>query len=218
MRLKDFELVINYSFKDQSHLMHAIQHKSLNKDINNERLEFLGDSILNSVIAEYLFIQFPNYQEGTLTRARATLVKGTKLTFKANQIGLDKIIKLSKGMINLSDDRKYSILEGAFEALIGAIFIDGGWKNTKKVIYKIYEDDFNNLSLDDNYKDPKSVLQEAMQAAGLSPPNYYTIEVKGKKFQSTLEVKNIKYSSTGKSKKSAETKLAESILANGDFI
>ena len=121
-------------------------------------------------------------------------------------------------MINLSDDRKYSILEGAFEALIGAIFIDGGWKNTKKVIYKIYEDDFNNLSLDDNYKDPKSVLQEAMQAAGLSPPNYYTIEVKGKKFQSTLEVKNIKYSSTGKSKKSAETKLAESILANGDFI
>ena len=121
-------------------------------------------------------------------------------------------------MINLSDDRKYSILEGAFEALIGAIFIDGGWKNTKKVIYKIYEDDFNNLSLDDNYKDPKSVLQEAMQAAGLSPPNYYTIEVKGKKFQSTLEVKNIKYSSTGKSKKSAETNLAESILANGDFI
>ena len=106
MRLKDFELVINYSFKDQSHLMHAIQHKSFNKNINNERLEFLGDSILNSVIAEYLFIQFPNYQEGTLTRARATLVKGTKLTFKANQIGLDKLIKLSKGMINLSDDRK----------------------------------------------------------------------------------------------------------------
>ena len=128
MNLKDFELVINYSFDDQSYLINAIQHKSFNKDINNERLEFLGDSILNSVISEYLFIQFPDYQEGILTRARAKLVKGSTLTLKANQIGLDKIIKLSKGMINLSEDRKYSILEGAFEAVIGAIFIDGGWK------------------------------------------------------------------------------------------
>ena len=218
MNLKDFELVINYSFDDQSYLINAIQHKSFNKDINNERLEFLGDSILNSVISEYLFIQFPDYQEGILTRARAKLVKGSTLTLKANQIGLDKIIKLSKGMINLSEDRKYSILEGAFEAVIGAIFIDGGWKNAKKVIYKIYEDDFNNLSIDDDYKDPKSILQEAMQAEGLSPPNYNTVEINGNKFQSTLEVKNVKYSSTGKSKKSAETKLAENILINGDFI
>ena len=218
MNLKDFELVINYSFDDQSYLINAIQHKSFNKDINNERLEFLGDSILNSVISEYLFIQFPDYQEGTLTRARAKLVKGSTLTLKANQIGLDKIIKLSKGMINLSEDRKYSILEGAFEAVIGAIFIDGGWKNVKKFIYKTYEDDFNNLSIGDDYKDPKSILQEAMQAEGLSPPNYNTVEIKGNKFQSTLEVKNVKYSSTGKSKKTAETKLAENILTNGDFI
>ena len=146
MNLKDFELVINYSFDDQSYLINAIQHKSFNKDINNERLEFLGDSILNSVISEYLFIQFPDYQEGILTRARAKLVKGSTLTLKANQIGLNKIIKLSKGMINLSEDRKYSILEGAFEAVIGAIFIDGGWKNAKKVIYKIYSELFNEIS------------------------------------------------------------------------
>ena len=100
MNLKDFELVINYSFDDQSFLINAIQHKSFNKDINNERLEFLGDSILNSVISEYLFIQFPDYQEGILTRARAKLVKGSTLTLKANQIGLDKIIKLSKGTVS----------------------------------------------------------------------------------------------------------------------
>lgn len=218
MKLEDFELVINYSFKDQSHLSNAIQHKSFNKNINNERLEFLGDSVLNSVIAEYLFIQFPNYQEGVLTRARALLVKGSTLTLKANQIGLDKIIKLSKGMINLSDDRKFSLLEGAFEAVIGAIFVDGGWESTKKVIYKIYEDDFKNLSPDDNFKDPKSILQEAMQAEGLSPPNYNTVEIQDNRFKSTLEVKNIEYSSTGKSKKSAETNLADSILAKGDFI
>jgi ribonuclease-3 len=218
VKLEDFELVINYTFNDQSHLLHAIQHKSFNKNLNNERLEFLGDSILNSVIAEYLFIKFPNYQEGVLTRARALLVKGSALTKKANQIGLDKVIKLSKGMINLSDDRKFSLLEGAFEAVIGAIFVDGGWENTKKVIYKIYEDDFKNLSPDDNFKDPKSILQEAMQAEGLSPPNYNTVEIQDNRFKSTLEVKNIEYSSTGKSKKSAETNLADSILAKGDFI
>ena len=218
MKLEDFELVINYTFNDQSHLLHAIQHKSFNKNLNNERLEFLGDSILNSVIAEYLFIKFPNYQEGVLTRARALLVKGSALTKKANQIGLDKVIKLSKGMINLSDDRKFSTLEGAFEAVIGAIFIDGGWENSKNVIYKIYEDDFKNLSLDDDFKDPKSILQEAMQAEGLNPPQYNTIEIKDNKFRSTLEVKKIEYSSIGKSKKTAETKLAESILAKGDFI
>ncbi len=218
MKLEDFELVINYSFNDQSHLLHAIQHKSFNKNLNNERLEFLGDSILNSVIAEYLFIKFPNYQEGVLTRARALLVRGSALTKKANQIGLDKVIKLSKGMINLSDDRKFSTLEGAFEAVIGAIFIDGGWENSKNVIYKIYEDDFKNLSLDDDFKDPKSILQEAMQAEGLNPPQYNTIEIKDNKFRSTLEVKKIEYSSIGKSKKTAETKLAESILAKGDFL
>ncbi len=218
MKLEDFELVINYTFNDQSHLLHAIQHKSFNKNLNNERLEFLGDSILNSVIAEYLFIKFPNYQEGVLTRARALLVRGSALTKKANQIGLDKVIKLSKGMINLSDDRKFSTLEGAFEAVIGAIFIDGGWENSKNVIYKIYEDDFKNLSLDDDFKDPKSILQEAMQAEGLNPPQYNTIEIKDNKFRSTLEVKKIEYSSIGKSKKTAETKLAESILAKGDFL
>ena len=218
MKLEDFELVINYTFNNQSHLLHAIQHKSFNKNLNNERLEFLGDSILNSVIAEYLFIKFPNYQEGVLTRARALLVKGSALTKKANQIGLDKVIKLSKGMINLSDDRKFSTLEGAFEAVIGAIFIDGGWENSKNVIYKIYEDDFKNLSLDDDFKDPKSILQEAMQAEGLNPPQYNTIEIKDNKFRSTLEVKKIEYSSIGKSKKTDETKLAESILAKGDFL
>ena len=218
MKLEDFELVINYTFNDQSHLLHAIQHISFNKNLNNERLEFLGDSILNSVIAEYLFIKFPNYQEGVLTRARALLVKGSALTKIANQIGLDKVIKLSKGMINLSDDRKFSTLEGAFEAVIGAIFIDGGWENSKNVIYKIYEDDFKNLSLDDDFKDPKSILQEAMQAEGLNPPQYNTIEIKDNKFRSTLEVKKIEYSSIGKSKKTAETKLAESILAKGDFL
>ena len=138
MNQSDFELLIDYSFNNQELFDIAIQHKSFNKAINNERLEFLGDSILNAIIAEYLYLNYPNFQEGRLTRARASLVKGNFLTYKANEIQLEKLIKLSKGMENLSDDRKFSLLEGAFEALIGAVFIDGGWDNVKQVIYKVY--------------------------------------------------------------------------------
>ena len=188
MNQKDLELLIDYSFNNQELFEIAIQHKSFNKAINNERLEFLGDSILNAVIAEYLYLNYPNFQEGRLTRARASLVKGNFLTDKANEIQLEKLIKLSKGMENLSDDRKFSLLEGAFEALIGAVFVDGGWDNVKQVIYKVYKDDFKNLMQDDDFKDSKSLLQEKMQAKGMSPPVYKTIELADKKFQSSVNI------------------------------
>ena len=138
MNQSEFELLIDSSFNNQELFDIAIQHKSFNKAINNERLAFLGDSILNAIIAEYLYLNYPNFQEGRLTRARASLVKGNFLTDKANEIQLEKFIKLSKGMENLSDDRKFSLLEGAFEALIGAVFIDGGWDNVKQVLSLIH--------------------------------------------------------------------------------
>ena len=218
MKINELEALIDYSFFDQELIKTAIQHKSFNKNINNERLEFLGDAILNSVISDYLFEHFPNHQEGILTRARASLVNGSTLTNKAIEIKLDKCIKLSKGMINLGDDRKLSILEGAFEALIGAIFVDSGWKNVKKVIYKLYKDDLDNLSSINEFKDPKSILQEAMQANGMTPPDYNTVELKDDNFESSIELKGMKYNAIGKSKKSAEAQLAEDILKNGDFI
>ena len=212
MNQSDFELLIDYSFNNQELFDIAIQHKSFNKAINNERLEFLGDSILNAIIAEYLYLNYPNFQEGRLTRARASLVKGNFLTDKANEIQLEKLIKLSKGMENLSDDRKFSLLEGAFEALIGAVFIDGGWDNVKQVIYKLYKDDFKNLMQDDDFKDSKSLLQEKMQAKGMSPPVYKTIELADKKFQSSVNINDVKYCADGKTKKSAEANVAKIII------
>ena len=212
MNQSDFELLIDYSFNNQELFEIAIQHKSFNKAINNERLEFLGDSILNAVIAEYLYLNYPNFQEGRLTRARASLVKGNFLTDKANEIQLEKLIKLSKGMENLSDDRKFSLLEGAFEALIGAVFIDGGWDNVKQVIYKVYKDDFKNLMQDDDFKDSKSLLQEKMQAKGMSPPVYKTIELADKKFQSSVNINDVEYCADGKTKKSAEANVAKIIV------
>lgn len=218
MSLKELETLIDYSFNNNDLINKALIHKSFDANNNNERLEYLGDSILNSVISEHLYLNFLDYQEGLLTRARAKLVQGSHLTLKASEIGLDKMLQLSKGMKKLPDERKSSILEGAFEALIGAIFIDGGWVNVKKAVLKIYQDDLNNLSLTDNFKDPKSILQEFMQAQGLKPPSYNTIELKNKTFESSVNLKGIRYVGVGNSKKVAEANLAEEVLKSGDII
>ena len=114
MTLNDLQIQLGYSFKDQTLLELALTHKSYSNSSNNERLEFLGDSILNTIISEYLFSRFTNQKEGLLTRMRAFLVKAENLTIKAEELSLEKIIKLSKGTANLSQDRKNSLLEGAF--------------------------------------------------------------------------------------------------------
>jgi ribonuclease-3 len=101
MTYKDIQNRIGYTFKDQSLLELALTHKSFSNTANNERLEFLGDSILNSIISEYLFLRFNNQKEGLLTRMRAFLVKAETLTTKAEELSLEKIIKLSKGTANL---------------------------------------------------------------------------------------------------------------------
>ena len=127
MLYKDLQNRLGYRFKDEALIELALTHKSFSSISNNERLEFLGDSILNSIISEYLFNKFNNQKEGLLTRMRAYLVKAETLTIKAEELSLEKVVKLSKGTANLSKERKNSILEGAFEAVVGAIFIDGGW-------------------------------------------------------------------------------------------
>ena len=139
-------------------------------------------------------------------------MQGNFLTDKANQIQLDKLIKLSKGMVNLSEDRKFSLLEGAFEALIGAIFIDSGWGDAKKVILKLYEKDFKNIIQDSDFKDSKSLLQESLQAKGKSLPAYNTIELSNNTFQSSVNIDDVEYVAEGKSKKIAEANVAKIIL------
>ena len=121
MNLHKLQKKIKYEFKNIDLLTLALSHKSSNNTDNNERLEFLGDSILNSVISQYLFLKFPLVKEGQLTRMRSYLVKGETLTKKANQINLIDHINLSKGTSNLSTKRKSSILEGTIESIIGAV-------------------------------------------------------------------------------------------------
>ena len=164
MTYKDLQNRMGYTFNDQSLMELALTHKSFSNTLNNERLEFLGDSILNSIISEYLFSRFSNQKEGLLTRMRAFLVKAETLTTKAEELSLEKIIKLSKGTANLSKERKNSILEGAFEAVIGAIFIDGGWSAATDVTLKIFNKNLEALSEDMTFKDAKTELQELFQS------------------------------------------------------
>jgi ribonuclease-3 len=213
MTYKDIQNRIGYTFKDQSLLELALTHKSFSNTANNERLEFLGDSILNSIISEYLFLRFNNQKEGLLTRMRAFLVKAETLTTKAEELSLEKIIKLSKGTANLSKERKNSILEGAFEAVVGAIFIDGGWNVAKEITLKTFKKNLEVLSEDMTFKDAKTELQELFQSLKSDLPKYNVEDIGKNNFLCKVNYKDMVFDSTGTSKRIAERNVAMKLLA-----
>jgi ribonuclease-3 len=176
-------------------------------------LEFLGDSILNSIISEYLFLRFNNQKEGLLTRMRAFLVKAETLTTKAEELSLEKIIKLSKGTANLSKERKNSILEGAFEAVVGAIFIDGGWNVAKEITLKTFKKNLEVLSEDMTFKDAKTELQELFQSLKSDLPKYNVEDIGKNNFLCKVNYKDMVFDSTGTSKRIAERNVAMKLLA-----
>ena len=202
---------ISYNFKNIQLLELAFVHKSFDNKHNNERLEFLGDSILNSVIAQYLFLKFPNEKEGLLTRMRAHLVKAESLTKKSLELSLDDYIKLSKGTANLSSDRKNSILEDSFEALIGAIFLDSGWDQVNMITLNIFNKELLSLSADTEFKDSKTELQELLQSMKLELPKYI-IEDTNTGFNCSIEFEGNTFIASGPSKQSAETDVASLVL------
>tara|TARA_B100001287_G_scaffold35774_2_gene25330 strand:+ start:240 stop:902 length:663 start_codon:yes stop_codon:yes gene_type:complete len=213
MSHKDLQNRLGYTFKDEALIELALTHKSFSSISNNERLEFLGDSILNSVISEYLFNRFNNQKEGLLTRMRAYLVKAETLTIKAEELSLEKVVKLSKGTANLSKERKNSILEGAFEAVIGAIFIDGGWAAAKDITLKAFNKNLAALSEDMTFKDPKTELQELFQSLKSDLPKYIIEDIGKGKFSCTVKYKDMVFESSGTSKRIAETNVAMKLLA-----
>ena len=204
---------ISYNFKNIQLLELAFVHKSFDNKHNNERLEFLGDSILNSVIAQYLFLKFPNEKEGLLTRMRAHLVKAESLTKKSLELSLDDYIKLSKGTANLSSDRKNSILEDSFEALIGAIFLDSGWDQVNMITLNIFNKELLSLSADTEFKDSKTELQELLQPMKLELPKYI-IEDTNTGVNCSIEFEGNTFIASGPSKQSAETDVASLVLVH----
>ncbi len=174
---------LNYSFKDIGFLTVALTHRSKGGE-HNERLEFLGDSVVNFVIAELLFHQFPRATEGDLSRFRATLVNRDALADIARQFDLGKYIFLGPGELRSGGHERQSILSCAMEAVIGAVYLDGGYSAARTCIAEWYEDMLNSLShASANHKDPKTLLQEYLQSQRLALPVYTVEAIDGRAHQ-----------------------------------
>ena len=205
---------INYSFKNENILNLVFTHKSSGEN-NNERLEFLGDAILGAVISEELYNRFTNINEGELTRIRASLVKGSTLIKKGKEPELLGLAKLSKAAKNLSDLEDSSILGTIFEALVGGIYLDSSWCETKAVILSLYRNDFESIDIKNSFKDPKSELQEYLQSLGEEPLKYICEKSHNGShdiFKCFVVFNGNKFTDSGKSKKKAQMKVADKIL------
>ena len=213
MSLKKIQTKLKYEFKNIELLELALTHKSSNNFLNNERLEFLGDSILNSVISMFLFKKFPNEKEGMLTMMRSHVVKGETLTNKANQIGLIDFIQLSKGTANLSKNRKNSILEGSIESIIGAVFLDSSWNGVSDLILNLFKKELSQIESNQEFRDSKTELQELLQSKKYEIPKYMTKESMDG-FISSIKLDNKSYEAYGSSKRQAETAVAKLALKN----
>jgi ribonuclease-3 len=169
---------LGYEFKNRAYLKQALTHCSVGIN-NNERFEFLGDSILSLVIANALFEKFPEQSEGQLSRLRAYLVKGEMLAKIAFEIDLGNYLFLGQGELKSGGFRRASILADALEAIFAAIFLDNGFSAAQKVILKLYQQLMDDPALHDNLKDAKTQLQEYLQAQKYPLPEYTLLNVVG---------------------------------------
>lgn len=209
---------LGYQFKDPSFLKLALTHRSgANK--HNERLEFLGDSILGMVIAEYLFSHLKKADEGQLTRLRASLVKGKTLAEISKELELGECLYLGEGELKSGGFRRASILADALEAIIGAVYQDSDFDTVKHVILSLYKTRLQSIDLKSVHKDPKTQLQEWLQSRKLPLPDYELLKVTGEPHKQTFDVvcvlseKKVKTQGSGSSRRNAEQQAAEKALA-----
>jgi ribonuclease-3 len=209
---------LGLNFRNPGLIRRALTHRSADSD-NNERLEFLGDSVLGFVIAERLYQKFTEADEGVLSRLRATLVNQTALANIARKLNLGEYLILGSGELKSGGYRRDSILSDAMEALIGALLVDQGMDACRQWVLNLFAEQIDGLSVSDWKKDPKTRLQEAMQARGLELPVYILKSVTGQPHDQSFFV-DCRVSLTsetcegvGSSRKKAEQQAAEKMLA-----
>lgn len=178
---------LDYHFTRADLLQTALTHRSAGSR-NNERLEFLGDAVLNAVITSDLFDRFPDASEGQLSRLRAHLVKGVTLARLANDLSLGDYLILGPGELKSGGFRRESILAGALEAVIGAVYLDSGMDAAGELIRRIYRQRLESISLETVTKDPKTRLQEYLQAKKLPLPSYTVALVEGQEHNQSFTV------------------------------
>jgi ribonuclease-3 len=208
------EKCLGYQFNDKNLIIEALTHKSFKKPYNNERLEFLGDAVLNLIVGEFLFLKFPTSNEGELSKIRASLVNETGFTRLANDIKLGDFIFISSAEERNKGRTKASILPDAFEAIMGAIYLESGLEILKPIILKLLDESYDKINLDVLFSDYKTALQEITQARFGSIPEYKIEGSYGpdhkKEFDVSIWIDNETYGSAkGKSKKLAQQAVAK---------
>lgn len=208
---------LDYECRDPALLEAALTHRSAGGS-HNERLEFLGDAVLNCVIAKLIFSEFAAADEGDLSRFRASLVSGEALAVIAAEIQLGDQLRLGSGELKSGGFRRKSILADALEALFGAIYLDGGFEAAARVIERLFVARLDRLPSAAELKDPKTRLQEFLQAKGLPLPAYAVTVVSGEAHNQSFEVScsveslALKSIGTGGSRRRAEQAAAQELL------
>lgn len=217
MNVKQLQATINYHFKDEKLLQQALSHRSCGK-LNNERLEFLGDSLVNLIIADALYVKHDNATEGELSRMRSSLVKGDTLAKVAKEFLLGDYLHLGPGEIKSGGHKRSSILAGALEALIGAICLDSDFAICQQVVLQWFKARLDNTDIGKIYKDHKTLLQEYLQSKGLPLPQYQLVDTTGAAHEQTFHVQCIIESlgkvieQNGLSRRKAEQAAAQHML------
>ncbi|MGD8665357.1 MAG: ribonuclease III [Desulfobacterales bacterium] len=218
----DIEQNLGYQFQSKELLAEALRHSSYVNEQpasdlrDNERLEFLGDAVLNLIVGHMLMERYPRMKEGELSRTRANLVNETQLATMARAIGLGSVLQLGKGEIQTDGMEKNSILAGAYEALIAALYLDSGYKATFSIIEKNFVPVLDQVQSASDSHDYKSRLQEWVQEKHSAIPNYKVINEEGpdhdKTFWVSVTVFGIETQGSGKNKKAAEQDAARKAL------
>ena len=225
----NLEKKLDYKFKNRILLKEALTHPSFQKKSfkekkgNNQRLEFLGDSVLDLVATEYLYRKLPSFSEGKLTKIKSVIVSKDILSKWANHLSLGKYIILGKGEDSTGGRKKLSILADSFEALLGAIYLDSGLRRAKKIISLFIEKETELIVKGKHGEDYKTLLQEISQKKMKCLPEYCLITEKGpdhkKTFSIEVRLKKVAYGTgTGENKKEAEQEAAQDALKKLEVI
>lgn len=212
---------LGYQFSDETLLLRALTHRSAG-GAHNERLEYLGDAALSLVVAEALYLRLPDAPEGHLSRLRASLVRRSSLAEIARDLGFPRRLRLGSGELKSGGFRRDSILADAFEAVLGAIYLDGGLDALRAVVLRLYGQRLEALPAHEELKDPKTLLQEKLQARGLPLPLYRVDAVEGEdhcqQFTVACRVEGVPGEVIGvaSSRRGAEQEAAALMLGNLD--
>lgn len=212
--IQSLEKSLGYEFKDKKLITEALTHKSFKKQYDNERLEFLGDAVLDLIVGEYLYKKFSKSAEGNLSKIRASLVNETGFDKLARSLDLGKYILLSNAEQNNGGREKSSLLSNAFEAVIGAIYLEAGLGVVALIAIKLIEKNHKEISLDSLFSDHKTLLQELTQSMFGVTPEYDVLASRGpdhqKEFEIAVSIQGKKYAKAiGKSKKIAQQEAAK---------